>query len=178
MEEREFAAEVGVAQPVDAKGITYVQQETWLATYPNKEAGIDREDIEKLNFTGDDYLQRWQQSLETIKGDRQTWVARENGEVIGYCVARKGDEANRLQAIYVSPSHQGRDLGKKLMEAAFVWLGNEKDILLDVASYNASSIRFYESIGFRRTGKDSEYIVPGGSLKIPQTEMRFKQARR
>lgn len=171
--EREKTLEVSLALPTDAEGIARVQAETWIATYPNEEAGIHREDIESLHFTGPEYVHNWQRSLETPKVDRQAWVIREEGAVIGYCVARKGGDVNRLQAIYVSPHHQGKGLGKKLMDVALVWLGNEKDVVLDVASYNLPSISFYEHLGFRKTGKDGLHVVPGGSLSIPQTEMRL-----
>lgn len=95
--------------------------------------------------------------------------------MVGYCVARKGAEVNRLQAIYISPHHQGKGIGKRLMNEALTWLGGERDVVLDVASYNTPSIRFYESLGFKTTGKDGIYTVPNGSVTIPQTEMVLRR---
>ena len=36
---------VNEAQPEDAAGIARVRKETWLATYPNVELGVNVEDI-------------------------------------------------------------------------------------------------------------------------------------
>lgn len=41
------AFEVVDATPDDVEGIKRVQAAGWLATYPNEEAGITREDIEE-----------------------------------------------------------------------------------------------------------------------------------
>jgi hypothetical protein len=48
MAKQEFdnqAVLVEVAKPEDAEGVFDVQRLTWLATYPNAEAGITEEDI-------------------------------------------------------------------------------------------------------------------------------------
>lgn len=167
--------EVSLATPADAEAITHIQEESWLATYPNGEAGIRRDDIVNLRLASPEQVERWRRSLETEKADRRVWVVRESGIAIGYCVARMGDEVNRIQAIYVSPQHQGRGHGAALMQAALSWLGREKDIVLDVAMYNAPSIGFYEKLGFVRTGTTSAFPVPGTDWTVPVLEMCLKR---
>lgn len=53
---------------------------------------------------------------------------------------------NKIAAIFISPEHQGKGLGKLLINYAKI----QKDSLeLNVYQQNTNSVRFYKSVGFK-----------------------------
>lgn len=161
----------------DAKGIREVSKYTWIATFPNDEYGITKEDLEaRFSFSSQDEEKKHTKDRQkAIEDDttQQYFVARENSKVIGFCFVKKEEARNILQALHVLPEYQNKGIGKKLVNTALAWLGNEKDIQLTVAIYNDKAIKFYEKIGFEKTGKsvvDEVTKLPSGKY-IPQIEM-------
>ena len=168
--------EVLDATPNDVDQIKVVQSITWLATYPNVEAGITQEDIEsQLNSPQrNENYQRWKKTIN--KDDNSHFfVAKEADKVVGYCspYIDEKNNANRLGAIYVLPEYQGKGVGGKLMDTAIAWYGLGKDITVHVASYNQNAIDFYKRYGFVETGRkvtDDVAKLPSGA-EIPEIEM-------
>lgn len=163
--------------PEDVYGIRSVQKVTWLATYPNEQLGISKEDI-ALRFAKDDTDEgkQWMEERKKTFSDPNvhTWVAKEDQTVVGFCVASKQEEFNQIEAIYLLPEYQGKGVGKQLMERALIWLGGKKDIVVHVAFYNEQAINFYKNAGFVATDKgiqDDVAILPSGAT-IPEIEMR------
>jgi len=159
----------------DVEDIQEVFYKTWLDTYPNEEVGRTREDIEF----------RWKEAfseerLEKRRGEirdplsEPVFVACEENKVLGVCRIERGEEANRMTAIYVLPEYQGRGIGKELFEAAEGYLGYDKDILVGVATYNTAAIGFYTKLGFIDTGRrfTEERLRMRSGANIPQMEMR------
>ncbi|MBI5151353.1 MAG: GNAT family N-acetyltransferase [Candidatus Pacebacteria bacterium] len=164
------------AIPNDVYVIRNIRKLTWLVTYPNKKFGISKKDIE--NKFPDDTTKIAKKKIE--EGKRQfldptihTYVAKEKNIIIGFCGVKKEEKNNRIGAIYLLPKYQNKGIGRKLMKMAMHWLGNERDIYVNVASYNEKAIRFYEKFGFVQTGKivnDSAGVLPSGKI-IPEIEM-------
>lgn len=145
----------------DIAAIRLVQRETWLATYPNTTLGITREDIEGKFALGESVIAK------------PAWVAKVEGAVIGYCTAQKERTQNRILALYVLPRFQRLGIGRRLFSAACDWLGTDKHICINVASYNENAIGFYERVGFIKTGKsvtDETATLSNGKI-IPEIEM-------
>jgi len=167
-------AEIREARPEDVEGIQTVFYQTWLATYPNEEAGITREDIEyrwKDAFS-EERLAKRRDELEDPASE-PIFVALEDKKVVGICRVESGAEANRIAAIYVLPEYQGVGIGKSLFSAADEYLGGEKDMLVGVATYNANAIAFYTKMGFADTGRrftEERHRMKSG-VNIPQMEM-------
>lgn len=165
------------SDPDDVFGIRRVQRVTWLDTYPNPEFGITYDDI-AARFAIDD-TEEGRRRLEARKRSytdprTRTWVARAGEDIVGFCTARREDDTNRVEAIYVLPTHQRCGVGRQLMEQALTWLGNAVPTRLNVATYNAKAIRFYESLGFINTHRDviDDEVAPFPSgARIPETEM-------
>lgn len=163
--------------PEDVYEIRRVQKLTWLDTYPNKKAGITLADI-KAVFENDDRPEgrkRMEKRKERYKKPNlRIWVAKRDKKIIGFCAATKKKEQNRIQAIYVLPNCQRTGVGKALIERAFDWLGKDKDIFVNVASYNKKAIGFYKKFGFVETGRrgvfDEAAKLPSGK-SIPEIEM-------
>jgi ribosomal protein S18 acetylase RimI-like enzyme len=170
--------------PNDVYGIREVKRVTWLKTYPNNEEGITAEDI-RMKFEIDKTPESKEKIEERKKKyrDRNTgiWVADTDGKIVGFCIAIKEGEHNRVGAIYVLPTYHRKGLGGQLIEKAFVWLGDRKDILINVARYNKQAINFYNKFGFLETGKegtlDSAAKLPSGKV-IPEIELVKKCSRK
>ena len=163
--------EIVSASLEDAEGVQEVQRAAWLETYPNEEYGITKEDLLEKNWGSPERVQKWRESI--MNGPGKTWVARENGKVIGFCVATVNPDANQLKAIYIHPEHQGKGVGSKLMETALAYIESNKDTFVEVAKYNTRAIGFYHHFGF----SGNEEIPPsrGGTLPngkiIPEIRM-------
>lgn len=164
------------ATPQDAKAIGDVTLAVWLATYPNDKHGITEDDIRaKFAFVSpEDEAKSIEARAKRISEDssRHYWVAKDGNKIIGYCVAQKVSDKHVLQALNILPEYQGGGLGRRFMEQALEWLGDELPVSLRVLSYNTSAIGFYERFGFVQTGKKVEVQneLLNGKV-IPRVEM-------
>jgi len=169
------------AKPEDAEGIFDVQRLTWLATYPNAEAGITEEDI-RVRVEGEhgelipQKIERWRSGIEATGNERATFVVRDNDKVVGFVAPGIRDGQRRIGAIYVLPETQGKGVGGKLLQKALEWHGRDEDIFLHVATYNHNAIDFYKKNGFEETGNEikDEVAQLDNGKEIPEIEMVLK----
>lgn len=173
--------EVEVAKPEDAAEVFEVQRRTWLDTYPNEEAGITHEDI-RLRLEGEhgelipQKVERWREGIESRGENRETYVVRDEGKIVGFIAPGIKDGKRRIGAIYVLPEAQGKGIGSALFKKALEWHGRDEDIYLHVASYNQNAIDFYKRHGFERTNVEivDEAAQRNGNAPIPEIEMVLK----
>lgn len=117
---------------------------------------------------------------EILDNDSATFLAEENGEVLGYLKLNKGaaqtekvfDNALEIQRIYVLKKAKGRGIGTKFMNFAeekaresnlpIIWLG--------VWEHNEAAKSFYAKKGFTRF---SQHIFTVGT--DPQTDWLLKK---
>lgn len=164
--EKRSRVEISDASASDAFEIARVQEEAWFAAYPNEAYKITEEDI-ALEFSDrPDRIRKWEEKLKKETG-KYTWIAKENGKVIGFCSAEKGPERNEVKALYVSPEYQGQEVGTQLLEKAFDWIGRDKDISLAVATYNTQAIEFYRKHGFREEISEA----PSEAVRLPNGKL-------
>jgi ribosomal protein S18 acetylase RimI-like enzyme len=163
-----------VAEVGDIRGICLVQERTWLSTYVNETEGITEEDILKKDFGSPERIAGWKSILNDGEGKFFVYIAgNSEGSVVGFCAFAKGDARNCLQAVYVLQEYQGKGIGGRLISIALRALGRDKDIVLDVVSYNGHAIAFYERLGFKKIGDTpiSELaMLPSGRL-MPEIRM-------
>lgn len=168
----------GPAVPSDAEGISRVVHDTWLATYPNEEAGITKEDIEEQmkNRQSPEEVEKTRARILANDPNKRIFVAKEKDSVVGFSTLNKEDQFNQLKAIYILPEFQGRGVGKKLWsEILKATDGDGKKIIVHVATYNKNAIEFYKRLGFKETGKefsDERFRMKSGNV-IPETELVF-----
>jgi len=179
MENNENMEKIMIAEatPEDAKGIQEVFYETWLDTYPNEEIGISAEDIKEKNKNGltEEEIRRRAEKLEFPPDGQYFLVAKDNLRVVALCSIETLDK-NQLQAIYVLPEYQGKGIGHLLWDEARKKFDPDKDIFVNVATYNKKTISFYEKLGFEDTGKrysDEQYKMKSGAI-IPTMDMVLK----
>jgi len=140
----------------DVRGTIEVQYKTWLATYPNKKAGITIDDIE--------YRYKDAFSPERLKKREEMIVSQEPNEK--YIVAKDGDRV---------PEYHGRGIGTKLWNAVLPFFDKTKDIYVEVADYNEKAIGFYKKLGFIDTGRrfsDERFKMKSGAM-LPEMEMKI-----
>lgn len=180
MENREnIKLMIGVAKPEDAEGVAQVFYQTWLATYPNEKYGITKEDIEerfksRLSKEG---VEKMARQIENLEPDSLFLVAKAEDRVVGVCRARKNENINELSAIYVFPDYQGQGLGYKLWQEIQKFFDPNKDIVVNVATYNHEAIYFYQKLGFVDTGEQTskEVLKLKSGAVIPETKMIIKR---
>lgn len=158
-------------------------RQTWLATYPNKDAGITEEDI-RLRTDGEkgeriaQNIEKWRQNIAAADGKSAAFVARRGGKVVGFTFAViTPDGRHHVGALYVLPAAQGQGIGSKLMQANLAWHGEAQPIYLAVAAYNRNAINFYKKFGFIETGKQLEDLPARkrGLKELPEIEMMRPQ---
>jgi len=157
----------------DVEAISEVQKETWLATYPNEQARITRDDILSEDFFSKERLESRRKTISDPKSNSKFWVAKHEGKVIGYCCIQKLPDYNKIRSIYILPAFQGQGIGDRLMQKMFEFIDPTKPTKLSVAIYNTKAISFYEKHGFvkgiRHQKNPEGHFVSG--REIPEMEM-------
>lgn len=176
--EKEPKIEVRDAVPQDAEGITNVLYKAWLATYPNEGIGITAEDVEetyKDAFTEEKIKSQQERIANTPENQRRV-VAKSGDLVVGVATMIRNEDNNQLRTIYVLPDFHGRGIGTKLWEEVKKFAVPDKDIIVQVATYNQKALDFYKKLGFVDTGKrwsDEKWRMKSGAT-IPEMEMVIK----
>ena len=114
------------------------------------------------------------EAIKTFGESDILFVAKDNkNNVIGCCYAKKLQDINRIEAVYILPEFQGIGLAKKLYTEAYKYLNPVNKTFLEVFSLNSKAIGFYEKMGFVDTGKkvyDKRFTNLKGEI-LPATEM-------
>jgi ribosomal protein S18 acetylase RimI-like enzyme len=187
MADADFPVAVRPAVPDDAEGVSRVNVQTWLATYPNDELGITAEllRVHLEGATGEKTaakIARIRRSIEepTAGGSHgASYVAAYGGAIVGYTRPLvTGEGRHRVGALYVLPAFHGRGIGHLLLERNLAWHGDEQAVYLHVATYNEHAIRFYQRHGFVLTGEEGHDDVAAiGDVRIPEIEMLRPRAK-
>lgn len=84
-----------------------------------------------------------------------------------------GMTASKVEALFIDPSHQGRGIGRRLMQMAEEGRGPE--LTVDVNEQNGRALEFYESLGFVVEGRSP---VDATGRPYPLLHLRKAWARR
>ena len=149
----------------DVQSIRGMQAESWRVTYPSDEHGVSQEwvDAKTSQWMTPDKLELSKQHLGSVFADPTQFyrVAYQGDRVVGLIhVSTKEDQTKHLEGLYTDASVHGTGLAQQLMMLADEWVGDMR-VTLEVASYNARAIRFYEKHGFR--------IIPGSKHLFADT---------
>lgn len=111
-------------------------------------------------------LEDWQFSLRLGTG----FVAEENGAMTGTGLCwKQGDKHGSLGLIIVSPEHQGKGIGRKLMNLVLKELGDRCTLLIATVAGQP----LYESLGFQATGAIHQHqgtLATVAPLALPHGE--------
>lgn len=117
----------------------------------------------------DHFATRAKALAKQLRGDGLCWVVRQDGQVVGMCGFNP--ERRLIHSVYVAESMRGKGVGTALMRYALGECGPGRVTLL-VAAENSGALRFYERLGFTRTGRDAQWRFESGS--IPEIEMSLE----
>ena len=110
-------------------------------------------------LTDDDWIKR----AERWNGDRAAGFIAMDGETACGMVCSFLDEDDTTQAhliaMWAEPAHRRQGLGCRLVTQVLTWASSRgaHTMLLVVTSSNEPAIRFYERLGFARTGRTEPY---------------------
>jgi ribosomal protein S18 acetylase RimI-like enzyme len=151
---------------------------SWLDTYPNKELGITKEDVEEQfkDRKSSESIAKATEKLANMPENQLFLVAKEKDKIVGICRTVKHPDYDELKIIYILPEYQRNGIGRMFWEKAKIFFGTDKNIIVRVANYNQKAISFYRKLGFVDTGKcfmEEKFKMPISGKIIPQTEMIF-----
>lgn len=163
--------------PQDTPQIIDVFYRSWLTTYPNKELGITKDDVDAFFEHRNDQsdINARAERLSNLPPNEHFLVAKDSEKIVGVCRVVIRDEFNQLQAIYLLPEYQGKGIGMKLWDEAKKFFDETKDTIVHVATYNQKAIAFYQKLGFVDTGKrftEERHRMPVSGVLIPEMAMR------
>jgi ribosomal protein S18 acetylase RimI-like enzyme len=153
MNTAQLSVEIELAQPRDMEPIWELYEKIWLQAYPNKDAGISRDDIAKyLAFERPGMTKRWQAAIarpgDVNNNQRAVFVARANDAIVGMVSPKVNDDGtHRLTSLYVAPDTRGQGVGSKLIKHVLHWHEGH-DVYLYVAPYLQGAQRLYQKHGF------------------------------
>lgn len=80
------------------------------------------------------------------------FAARDNSELVGYCIASSNNGAGEIDSLYIKPEFRGESVGLLLTKSAMSWLSGLdcNQISIYVAEGNEEAISFYEKFGFKK----------------------------
>ena len=100
-----------------------------------------------------DFVDRhfWQSKVGAMRDTyipaSETYVYEDEEGTKGFCSLRE----NNLAAMFVAPVHQGKGIGRMLIQKAKQLRG---DLTLRVYTDNGKAVRFYEMCGFKRVSEE------------------------
>jgi len=94
---------------------------------------------------------------------RETYAATDRGRISGLVtITMYGTFKGYIQSLFVAEGFRGKGLGEKLMGfAEKKILSRSPNIFLCVSSFNKGAIRFYERLGYKRTGLLKDFVKAG-----------------
>ena len=99
----------------------------------------------------------------------KTWVAEENGEIIGFLIAeRQAQKVTHIVTIDVVERWRRRRVGSLLMDAAEHWAREQKllFVYLETAENNTAAQGFYEARGYKKVDRVQNYYSDGTSAWV------------
>ena len=172
------AITVRPATAADAAGIARVHVDTWRTTYPGHLpddfiAGLSCEQSER----------QWASAAELAEAGTRCLYVAVDGEsaVLGFaCGGPEGTNdlefTGELYAIYVLASHQGRGIGRRLVQAVAQWMlgAGHASMLVWVLATNQVGRRAYEALGAHPV---RDRRVPFRGLTIDEAGYGWKDVR-
>ena len=88
------------------------------------------------------------------------------GEIVGFVVCARYDEAYHVMDIAVDPDHRRSGVAAALLDGVIERAGADANYTLEVRVSNAGAIALYERYGFRGVGRRPRYYADNGEDAI------------
>jgi GNAT superfamily N-acetyltransferase len=119
------------------------------------------------------------QELDASIGEGRVLVARDGDRVIGHLqlTDRDAPEEAEVKNMAVEESHQGRGIGRALIEAAIALAAEagRSRLVVSTAAADTGNLRFYQRLGFRMRSIDRDAFTAAtghGGIVIDGIELR------
>ena len=105
----------------------------------------------------------WFARVERMNGERGAGFLAMDGEtacgIAGSFLDQNDPTQAQLVSMWTAPTHRQQGLGRLLVKEVLNWAyrRNARTLLLMVTSNNETAVRFYERLGFARTGRTEPY---------------------
>jgi ribosomal protein S18 acetylase RimI-like enzyme len=176
--------EISIADPEDTNGIRDVQYKSLLAI-KSEELGSIVDGVDKMDPTysrGETLSKKEESKLKNdirtlgknLPRESETFVAKVNQKVIGFCTVVRGSEQNSLAEIYVIPAFQRKKIGQRLWDTARQFIDQNKDTTVALLRFNTPAKKFYEGLGFAETGVswEGESLTNGNGTTVIEMILR------
>ena len=150
------------AAPGDAAALADIHVRSWQAAYRGQ---LSDQYLDGL--TAADRLEQHRRTLEEPRPDFRTWVAEDEGAIVGFAVtgisedADADDKTAEVYAIYLEPGRVGTGVGRGLFTHAVDDLRERgfTSATLWVLESNEPARRFYEIAGWKPDGASTSERV-------------------
>lgn len=165
-------------RPEDIPEVQQLLRSAWLATYPNDQESVSREDIEVLlgPEPSPQEISKAQESARERGENPDALVGIISGRVVGFLTFLRGETQDELKAIYVDPEYKRKGIGAALWSAIVHTF--TKPVIVRVVSYNKNAIAFYEKLGFvdtQKTVRNPRLILPLSGKQLVEKEFVYKK---
>ena len=101
--------------------------------------------------------------LDLTNPQREVFVAELAGRITGVLILHLGGSFDGyVQLVAVFPEFQNRGLGGKIMQFAEEKIfQRSKNVFLCVSSFNSPAQKFYERLGYQKTGELENFLAAG-----------------
>lgn len=105
----------------------------------------------------------WLRRVERMNGERGIGFLAIDGDagcgIVGTFLDTNDTTRAQLVSMWTAPMYRQRGVGRMLVNEVLAWARgrNARALLLMVTSNNEAAIRFYERLGFTRTGRTEPY---------------------
>ena len=90
--------------------------------------------------------QRMQEWLAT---EYVCYVAKEDEQIVAYCLYRDDGGHYYMRQLYVDRAHRRKGIATQLLDWLYENVWTDKKVRLDVLAYNEDAVAFYKRYGFR-----------------------------
>ena len=104
--------------------------------------------------------------LELSKPSGICLAAVRGGQIAGYVICARYDEAFHVMNIAVDPDHRRAGVASALLDAVIARAGEDANYTLEVRVSNAGAIALYERYGFHGVGTRPRYYADNGEDAI------------
>lgn len=77
------------------------------------------------------------------------YLAKENGNIVAYCLYRDDGGYYYMRQLYVDRAHRRKGIATQLLDWLYENVWTDKKVRLDVLAHNEAAVAFYKRYGFR-----------------------------
>ena len=122
--------------------------------------------IEQVVFSKEHWtIEMIADELEDIP-EKITWVIEQSQNILGYCMVRLFNNEVNIINMAITPSFQGKGLGRLLLGHILNQIPSKSSVFLEVKQGNLSAINLYLSFGFKEIDVRNDYYRDGSDALV------------